>query len=125
MKRLIHIRFAGMESSHALIATAHSFAYGLAWDDSEIIACWVGIHHGPEKTIPGPRYSVRVDVTVPGHVLTAAGGQFENVYLALDHAFEDMERQLAGIDPRINHGEYAVTIPGMLLPLADLAEKRR
>lgn len=116
MKRPIRIRFAGIESSSALIAAAQALADGLAWDDSEIIACWVGIRCDPEQTSPGPRYSVRVDVTVPGHELIAKRVQHENVNLALGQAFEDMKRQLAGINPCIHHAQYAVTIPGMLTP---------
>lgn len=125
MKRPIRIRFAGIESSSALIAAAQALAYGLAWDHSEISACWVGIRRDPEQTSPGPRYSVRVDVTVPGHELIAKRVQHETVNLALGQAFEDMERQLAGIDPRIHHAQYAGTIPGMLLMPEDLAGEKR
>jgi len=68
---------------------------------------------------------VRVDVTVPGHELNAKRVQHETVNLALGQAFEDMERQLAGIDPRIHHAQYAGTIPGMLLMPEDLAGEKR
>lgn len=115
MKRPIHIRFTGMESSQALFDAAHSLAHRLAWDDSEIIACWVVIHRDPEQTSKGPSYRARVDIKVPGHELIAKSVPYESGSLALAHAFEDIKQQLADIDPRINHDEYAVTVPGMLL----------
>ncbi len=125
MKRPIRIRFSGINSSSELIVTAQSHALRLAWDDSEIIACWVGIRRDPEQPSPGPRYSVRVDVVVPGHELIAKTLQHETASLALGQAFADMERQLAGIDPSIHHAQYAVTIPGMLLTPEDLAGEKR
>lgn len=111
----IHIRFAGMEPSDALTAAAHAHAHGLAWVESEIIACWVGIHCDPEQQPLGKPYSVRVDVAIPGHELMAQRVQHEDVQLALGHAFEDMEQQLKAIDPLINHAEYAPTIDGQLV----------
>ena len=125
MKRQIRIRFAGMEESSALTAAAHGLAHGLAWDYSEIIACWVGIRCDPEETTPGPRYSVRVDVTVPGHELVAKRIRNESVLFAMGHAFEDMKLQLGGIDPRINHAEYAATTPGVLFAPGDIAGEKR
>lgn len=95
MNRPIRILFAGMESTSVLSAAA-SFA----------------------------RTWVRVDVTVPGHELIANRVQHEDVNLALSYAFEDMERQLAGIDTDIHHVEYAVTIPGSLLPQEDNTGER-
>lgn len=115
MKYPIRIRFSGMEPSPALIAAAQAHALGLAWAESEIFACWVGIHLDPEQQLSGKPYRVRVDVAIPGHELTAQRVQQEDVLLALGHAFEDMEQQLKAIDPRINHAEYAVTINGQIV----------
>lgn len=119
MKRPIYIRFSGMESSEALTTAADSFAHGLAWDASEIIACWVGIRREPVQGRPGGPYSVRVDVRVPGHELTAQRVQHHDVNLAMGHAFDDMQRQLQHIDPLDHHAEYAVTVPGQLTALED------
>jgi ribosome-associated translation inhibitor RaiA len=58
---------------------------------------------------------VRVDVSIPGHELIAQRVQHEDVHLALDHAFQDMERQLKAVVPHINHAEYAVTVNGQLM----------
>ncbi len=110
----IHIRFSGMEPSSALSAAAHAHAHGLAWAESEIITCWVGIHFNPEHDGSGGPYSVRVDVLIPGHELVAQRVQQEDVLLALGHAFEDLAQQLKAIDPQINHAEYAVTVNGQL-----------
>jgi hypothetical protein len=125
MKRPIRIRFAGMEESSALTAAAHGRAHGLAWDYSEIIACWVGIRRDPEEATPGPRYSVRVDVTVPGHELVAKTIRNVDVLSAMGIAFEDMTLQLEGIDPRVNHAEYATTSPGVLFAPGDIAGEKR
>ncbi len=111
----VHIRFSGMESSIALVAAAETLAYGLAWTESEIINCWVGIHCDPEQLPAGKPYSVRVDVFIPGHELIAQRVQHNDVHLALSHAFEDMAQQLQAIDPKINHAEYAATISGQLV----------
>lgn len=114
MKHRIHILFSGMESSPALISAAEAHAYGLTWGYSEITACWVGIRFDPEQESVGP-YSVRVDVNTPGHDLVAKRGQQGDVHLAMGYAFQDMERQLQGIDPREDVAEYAVTINGQLM----------
>lgn len=116
MNHPIRIRFSGMEPSDALTAAAHAHAHGLAWVQSEIIACWVGLHFDQEQQSSGKPYSVRVDVAIPGHELIAQRVQHEDLQLALGHAFEDMEQQLKAIDPRINHAEYAATIDGHLAP---------
>lgn len=114
MKYPIHIRFSGMEPSVALSTAAHAHAHGLKWAVSEIIACWVGIRTDPEQQRSGKPYSVRVDVSVPGHELTTQRVQHEDAHLAIVHAFQDMEDQLRGIDPSINHAQYAVTVNGQL-----------
>lgn len=115
MKYPIRIRFSGMEPSEALIAAAKAHAVGLAWAESEIIACWVGIHFDPEQQHSGKPYRVRVDVAIPGHELTTQRVQQEDMLLALGYAFEDMVQQLKAIDPQINHAEYAVTVNGELV----------
>ncbi len=111
----IHIRFSGMEPCIALTTAAEAHAYGLAWAESEIIACWVGICIDPEQKGPGGPYSVRVDVKIPGHDLIAKRVQHNDVHLAMGHAFEDMIGQLQGIDPREYAAECAVTVNGQLM----------
>lgn len=116
MNHPIHIRFVGLEPSTALTAAAEVLAYGLPWTESEIMVCWVGIHKDVEYAHAGGAYGVRVDVTVPGYELVTHRVPHHDVYYALSQAFEDMARQLAAIDPRINHAEYAPTENGQLLP---------
>ena len=111
----IHIRFSGLESSFALTAAAQTHALGLAWAESEISNCWVGIHFDPEQLTEGKPYSVRVDVFIPGHELVAHRVPHNDAHLALGHAIEDMAKQLQAIDPKINHAEYAATIDGQLV----------
>ncbi len=110
----VHIRFSGMEPSLALIAAAETHAHGLAWEESEILNCWVGIHCHPEEQPGGMPYSVRLDASIPGYELVTHRVPHNNVHLALGHAFEDMARQLQAVDPNINHAEYAVTVNGQL-----------
>lgn len=112
----VHIRFSGMESSAALTAAAEAHAYGLTWAESEIRECWVGIHCDFAREPTGMPYSVRVDVSIPGHELVAQRVQHDDVLQAMGHSFEDIARQLKGIDPNINHAEYAVTVNGLLTP---------
>ncbi|MES2952320.1 MAG: hypothetical protein V4858_27650 [Pseudomonadota bacterium] len=111
----IHIRFSGMDPSIALTTAAEVHAYGLAWAESEIIACWVGICFDPQHDGPGGPYSVRVDVKIPGHDLIAKRVQHDDVHLAMGHAMQDMKDQLRAIDPREYASEYAVTINGQLM----------
>ncbi len=111
----IHIRFSGLDPSSALATAAEVHAYGLPWEHSEITVCWVGIHCDPEYAHAGGPYSVRVDVSLPGHELVSRRVQHQNMHLALGLAFEDMASQLAAIDPQINHAEYAVTVNGQLM----------
>lgn len=119
MRHPIHIRFSGMESSIALTTTAEAYAYGLAWVESEIIACWVGICLTPEQALPGGPFSVRLDVKIPGHELAVQRVQHEDIYLAMGYAFHDMERQLKCIDPWVHHAEYATTVNGQLVTLEE------
>ncbi len=108
-----------MESSAALIAAAEAHAYGLSWEESEIMECWVGIRCDAEAHPAGMPYSVRVDVSIPGHKLIAPRVQHADVQHALADAFADMELQLKAVDANINHAEYAPTINGELTMLPD------
>lgn len=114
MKYPIHIRFAGLEESNALIAEAHALAYGLAWVELEIITCWVGIHADPTHQPSGGICSVRVDVLIPGHELVTKQVQHEDVHRALICAFQEIEEQLKRISPRVHDAQYAVTVNGQL-----------
>lgn len=111
-----------MDPSIALTTTAEAYAYGLAWAESEIIACWVGLCMTPEHALPGGPFSVRIDVKVPGHELVVRRVQHDDIYLALGHAFHDMERQLKCIDPTIHHAEYATTVNGELTAFEEAYE---
>jgi hypothetical protein len=114
MKYPIHIRFAGLEESNALISEAHALTYGLAWVDLEIITCWVGIHADPTQQPSGGIYSVRVDVLIPGHELVTKQVQHDDVHRALIYAFQELEEQLKSIAPRDHDAQNAVTVNGQL-----------
>lgn len=112
-----------MEETQNLATEAEGYAYGLAWADSEITECWVGIRRIPEQDGTGGTYSVRVDVKVPGHDLVAKRVPHDDVHLAMRYAFQDMENQLHGIDARTNHSEYAATINGQLMTQDEIAKE--
>ena len=110
----VHIRFTGMESSLVLITAAKTHACGLTWAKSKVIECWVGVHFHPEQSLRERPFSVRIDVLIPGHELSAQRAQYTDVHLAMGHAFEDMAQQLKAMDAKIAEDECAVTVNGQI-----------
>jgi ribosomal subunit interface protein len=97
MKLPVHIQFLGMEPSDALEASAREHAHKLEALAADIIACRVGIDLEHKHTHQGRPYSVRIDLTIPGHELVVNRVQHEDVYVALRDAFDSMKRQLADV----------------------------
>jgi ribosomal subunit interface protein len=97
MKLPVHIQFLGMEPSDALEASAREHVHKLESFASDIMACRVGIDLEQKHKHQGRPYSVRIDLTLPGHELVVSRIQHEDVYVALRDAFDSMKRQLADV----------------------------
>lgn len=94
MKLPVHIQFHGMEHSNALEASAREHAHKLESYAPDIMSCRIGIDQAEKHKHQGRPYSVRIDLTLPGHELVVNRVQHEAVYVALREAFDDMKRQL-------------------------------
>lgn len=90
----VHIQFRGMPSSEALEASAREHADKLETFAPDIMSCRVTIELSQKHQHQGRPYSVRIDLTLPGHELVANRDQDEDVYVALRDAFDNMKRQV-------------------------------
>lgn len=114
MKLPVHIQFHGMEPSDALETSAREHAHKLELFDPGIMACRVAIDLEQKHKQQGRPYSVRIDLTIPGHELVVNRVQHEEVYVALRDAFDNMKRQLEEV-VRKRRGQvkqHAVPLPG-------------
>lgn len=94
MKIPVHIQFHGMDPSEALERHAHEHVLKLESLASDIMSCRVGIDLAQKHKQQGRPYSVRIDLTLPGHELVVNRVHHEDVYVALRDAFDGMKRQL-------------------------------
>ena len=94
MKLPAHIHFQGMEPSDALAARAREHVHKLETFAPDIVACRVAISLEQKHQHQGRPFSVRVDLSVPGHELVVNKVRDEDVYVALRDAFDNMKRQL-------------------------------
>jgi len=97
MKLPVHVQFRGMEPSEALEASATEHADKLDAFASDLMACRVSIELEQKHQQQGRPYSVRIDLTLPGHELVVDRVQREDVYVALRDAFDNMKRQLEDV----------------------------
>ena len=120
MKLPVDIQFHGMAPSAALGATAERHAHKLESFASDIMACHVRLDLAQKHKTQGRPYSVRIDLTLPGHELVVNKVQHEDVYVALREAFDNMRRQLEDV-VRIRQGKVklhanAVNAPDVTQP---------
>ncbi len=94
MKLPVHIQFHGMSPSEALELSTREHIHKLESFAPDIMACRVGIELEQKHQHQGRPYSVRIDLTLPGHELVVTRVQNEDVYVALRDAFNSMKRQL-------------------------------
>lgn len=94
MKLPVQIHFKDMEPSDALDASAREHVRKLESFASDIMACRVTISLEQKHQHQGRPFSVRIDLSVPGHELVVNRVQHEDVYVALRDAFDKMRRQL-------------------------------
>lgn len=104
MKLPVQIKFHGMDHSDALAASAIEHAQKLESFAPDIMACRVGIDLEQKHKHQGRPFSVRIDLTLPGHELVVNRVQHEDVYVALREAFDNMKRQLEDV-VRIRRGQ--------------------
>lgn len=97
MKLPVHIQFHGMEPSDALEASAREHADKLDAFAPDIMTCRVGIDLEQKHKHQGHPFSVRLDLTLPGHELVVSRVQHEDVYVAMREAFDNMKRQLEDV----------------------------
>ena len=78
---------------------------------SDIVACRVVIGVEQKHQHQGRPYSVRVDLSVPGHELVVNKVQNEDVYVAMRDAFDSMRRQLENLVERRRGEEKTHPVP--------------
>ena len=94
MKTAPDIRFVGLEPSDAVASAAREKAAKLELFCPQIMACRVLIEQPHRHRHQGRSFSVRLDLTLPGHELAVSRVEREDVYVALRDAFDDMKRQV-------------------------------
>jgi ribosomal subunit interface protein len=95
----LQISFHGVDHSDAIEQYIRTRAGKLDTFDRRVVACRVAVEHPHRHSQHGEHYRVRVDITVPGGELVTERvrpGQrtYEDVYAAIDEAFDDAGRRL-------------------------------
>lgn len=111
MKLPVHIQFHGMAPSEALERSAGAHVLKLESFAPDIMACRVGIELEQKHKHQGRPFSVRIDLTLPGHELVVNRVQNEEVYVALRDAFDSMKRQLVDVVRRRQRQEKLHPVP--------------
>lgn len=104
MKLPLDLRFIGMAPSPALEEAVQGKVAQLDRFGSEVMACRVTIEQEHKHQNQGRPFSVRIDVTLPGHELAINRVQDEDAYVALRDAF-DAARRKVDESMRIRRGE--------------------
>lgn len=94
MKLPVHIQFRGLTPSEAIERSTREHVRKLESFAAGMMACHVVIELEQKHQHQGRPYSVRIDLTLPGHELVVNRVQNEEVYVALRDAFDNMKRQL-------------------------------
>jgi ribosomal subunit interface protein len=97
MQQPVQINFLGMERSDAVEAAVRRKVEHLERLADHLIACRVVIDLLQKHKHQGQPFGVRINLTLPGHELVVNRVEDQDVYVALRDAFEDVERQLAGV----------------------------
>lgn len=100
MKQEPEIVFLEMERSDAVEAAAREKVGKLEHICPSMLSCRVTIELTHRHQHRGRPFSVRVDVTLPGHELSVNRVHDEDAYVALRDAFDDMKRQLEEVVQR-------------------------
>jgi cold shock CspA family protein/ribosome-associated translation inhibitor RaiA len=101
----LHIAFQGMPPSPAVEQRIRELAAKLERFHGRITACRVVVGAPHRRHAKGELYTVRVDLTVPGHEILATKDRgkdhaHEDVYVAIRDAFDAAARQLEDVARR-------------------------
>ena len=94
MKKTADVRFLGLAPSPALHASILQQCGKLDLFCANLTACRVFVELVDKHQRQGRQFSVRIDLTLPGHELTVSHVHGEDVYAALNDAFHAITRQL-------------------------------
>ncbi len=97
MKLPLQILFHDMERSDSLERSAREHAQKLESFSADIISCRITIELEQKRAQQGRPFSVRIDLTLPGHELLVNRVHNEDARVALHDAFDNMKRQLVEI----------------------------
>jgi ribosomal subunit interface protein len=97
--QLLQITFHGLEHSNAVERYVRARAAKLDRFDPRIIRCRVALEKPHRHASHGEHYRVRVDLTVPGgeivvERLPESDHLYEDLYAAIDAAFDDAGRRV-------------------------------
>ncbi|HUL94137.1 MAG TPA: HPF/RaiA family ribosome-associated protein [Burkholderiales bacterium] len=93
----LEITVRGMPHSPALEARIREKAARLEEFDSRIIRCHVMVEESGKHQHQGHRFTVRIDVRVPGREIAVTHEHHEDVFVALRDAFDAAKRQLEDV----------------------------
>lgn len=94
MEHPFNILFLGMNPSPTLADTARRRAAKLELAHHELTSCRATVEVAAGHARHGRPYCVRVEATLPGHVLTVEQVNIEDAYAALTDAFDSMKRRV-------------------------------
>ena|SRR5438128_8214539 len=94
MRLPLQITFEGFPHSDAVEAAVRKKAEKLERFCRDIMACRVSVALPEKHKHQGKLYSVRIDLTIPGHELVSSRKQHEDVYVAVRDAFDGTGRML-------------------------------
>jgi ribosomal subunit interface protein len=94
MKLPLDLRFIGMAPSDALEEAVQGKVAQLERFGGDVIGCRVTIEQEHKHQHQGRPFSVRIDVTLPGHELAINRVQDEDAYVALRDAFDAARRRI-------------------------------
>ena len=126
MKLPLQITFHGVPHSEAIDAYARKRAAKLDEMAPRLMACRVAVERPHGHARHGEHYRIRIDMTLPGGEVVAErspddGKTYEDVYAAIDAAFDDagrriqdfVRRQRGDVKPheRSRHGHVSKLFP--------------
>ncbi len=100
MKPPVQITFHNFDRSEAIEAAVDEKVEKLSRFCPDIVGCRVSLELLQKHKHKGRPFSVRIDLTIPGHELVVNRDQDEDIYVALRDAFDDMGRRIEDVERR-------------------------